>query len=727
MACTPSGEGLGCFRAWANYNVSACPQEAATVCLTGLHSPPAPPPAAPPLESSGGFAYGAILSVCCDIVIAIGLGLQKKGHMRTMAQPEDERGPVFRQPVWVAGLACMIGGEIGNLLAYGDPETPTAVVTSVGCIGVVANLFISTVFLGEEKRLRDVLGATFVVIGVIIVTVFAPNNPQPLTGEQLNAYLVEWGAIAIYIVYGSGIVYLYFAVQRIGHTHVVWYILLSALIGGFTVMSSKPVATFLMLSVEGLATGHFDDQLDMSIDSQAACDASDGFGIGTEWRAVSGSDAARLNSTHGCFNEGLGQLDQPTFWVAIVILIVTAISQVKYLNDALALFNNSEVIPVHYTLFTLSSMTGSIIMYQEYQVRKVDGCTQWWTLHLFFDGIACTFLGVYFITTKRVVIDPDNPESVSEGLLQMKTDSSLAAINEEGGALDGVHLVVPPQPPPPDHTPSYCGPDGTPRTPNPGTAASAASTPWSDATSASATESPPAAASPQLSGSAMMGLSRQATRDIIMGERIGSGSGATGGERGGAGASSAAVAVAVDGGGGAATRASRVLSRVSFASHAEEPGDGPPGRRSVALFPRGLDARPSHRSSRTSNVVSYLGALSGGQMATFMYDPEDKRVRDAEAAKRAVARASAAEAAQDSYVPVAITFGIGRQSLRSRSSSAVTDGHGCDGMRSRTQSMPQQSGASTLSEAPAPAAAFAALPRLDEVSHRSQEQAGAKA
>ena len=50
--------------------------------------------------------------------------------------------------------------------------------------------------------------------------------------------------------------------------------------------------------------------------------------------------------------------------MAIVIVIATAITQVKYLNDALSLFSNSEVIPVHYTLFTLLSMTGSTILYQ---------------------------------------------------------------------------------------------------------------------------------------------------------------------------------------------------------------------------------------------------------------------------------------------------------------------------------------------------------------------------
>jgi drug/metabolite transporter (DMT)-like permease len=290
-----------------------------------MASPPlAPPlpPSSPSSESVGGFAFGAIVSICCDVVIAVGLGLQKTGHMRLSKEAKEsgeETKGVFTQPVWVLGLVCMISGEIGNLAAYGDPNTPTAVVTAVGCIGVVANLVISTVFLKEQFRLRDVLGASFVVAGVVLVTFFAPNNSVPLTGEQLNMYLVQWGAIAIYLVYGTGIVVLYFAVQRLGHTNVVWYLLLSSLIGAFTVMSSKPVSTFAFLSIEGLATGKFDDRLaeraDVTVATQALCDASDGFGIGATWQSLSAGDATFVNRTHGCVFAGLGQLDQPTMWL----------------------------------------------------------------------------------------------------------------------------------------------------------------------------------------------------------------------------------------------------------------------------------------------------------------------------------------------------------------------------------------------------------------------------
>lgn len=86
------------------------------------------------------------------------------GHKR-LARLEEKKGSLLHQPVWLLGLVLMISGEIGNLAAYGDRGTPTAVITAVGCIGVVANLLIATLFLKEPFRVRDLMGGTMVVGG----------------------------------------------------------------------------------------------------------------------------------------------------------------------------------------------------------------------------------------------------------------------------------------------------------------------------------------------------------------------------------------------------------------------------------------------------------------------------------------------------------------------------------------------------------------------------------
>ena len=77
------------------------------------------------LVNRGG--WGVWVSFASALLISVGLALQKVG-----------RSP--RSPRWLLGLVLLLSGEIGNLLAYGDRGTPTAVIASVGCMGARKNI-----------------------------------------------------------------------------------------------------------------------------------------------------------------------------------------------------------------------------------------------------------------------------------------------------------------------------------------------------------------------------------------------------------------------------------------------------------------------------------------------------------------------------------------------------------------------------------------------------------
>lgn len=85
-------------------------------------------------------------------------------------------------------------GQVGNFVAYGDKNTPASVVTAVGCVGVIANLVISTVWLGEPFRKRDVFGGGFVVGGVLLIVMFAPQQSQVLLSRR---YPLIWGFVRL--------------------------------------------------------------------------------------------------------------------------------------------------------------------------------------------------------------------------------------------------------------------------------------------------------------------------------------------------------------------------------------------------------------------------------------------------------------------------------------------------------------------------------------------------
>ena len=318
----------------------------------------------------------------------------------------------------------------------------------------MANVVIANAFLGEPLRIRDVMGGAFVIIGVGFIGGFSPYNPEPLTGERLHE-LVAWpGAITIYCVYGLMMLGMLYVVRKYGHTSVYYHILLTSAIGSFSVISSRPVATFTLQTLAGAAAGTVDSRLQAWVPNKTVCEASDGFGDGAEWRLADPSDLASvrlaaqarapapldlgsgsgdysyvpdaLTDGYGCYYLGIGQLHHPSFWVFLLLLIISAFAQLKYLNDALRLYSYADVIPYHYACFTTLSVLGSMIVFKEFQLPyyqptivsteyssgsvtatpvptelTTDGCPKFYELHFFLDGLGMTFMGVYFLVTMR--------------------------------------------------------------------------------------------------------------------------------------------------------------------------------------------------------------------------------------------------------------------------------------------------------------------------------------
>ncbi len=58
-------------------------------------------------------------------------------------------------------------------------------------------------------------------------------------------------------------------------------------------------------------------------------------------------------------------------------MLATAMSQVRFLNMAMAHFGTSQVVPVYYVLFTLASVLGGIIMYREFTSMQAAQITVW--------------------------------------------------------------------------------------------------------------------------------------------------------------------------------------------------------------------------------------------------------------------------------------------------------------------------------------------------------------
>jgi hypothetical protein len=99
-----------------------------------------------------------------------------------------------------------------------------------------------------------------------------------------------------------------------------------------------------------------------------------------------------------------------THWITyfmLMILILTGILQIKFLNKSLSSFNSVEVIPTNFVLFTTCSIISSSIMYHDLARTSPIALV----------GVMCMFLGVILITSKEnsySSLDVVEPEQSAE-------------------------------------------------------------------------------------------------------------------------------------------------------------------------------------------------------------------------------------------------------------------------------------------------------------------------
>lgn len=91
----------------------------------------------------------------------------------------------------------------------------------------------------------------------------------------------------------------------------------------------------------------------------------------------------------------------PVTYVLIVILLGTAIMQVRYVNKALQRFDSTQVIPIQFVSFTLCVIIGSAVLYRDFERTTSEQAVK------FTGGCFLTFFGVFLITSGRDAVDDD--------------------------------------------------------------------------------------------------------------------------------------------------------------------------------------------------------------------------------------------------------------------------------------------------------------------------------
>ncbi|RCI10924.1 hypothetical protein L249_5338 [Ophiocordyceps polyrhachis-furcata BCC 54312] len=281
----------------------------------------------------------------------------------------------LKSPYWWLGQILITLGEMGNFLAYGF--APASIVSPLGVVALVSNCIIAPVMFHETFRVRDFWGVVIAVAGVVTVVLSAKQEEtklgphevwEAITTTAFEIYMAVTMALILVLMWASG---------RYGKRTILIDLGLVGLFGGYTALATKGVSSMLS---------------------------------STLWRAFT----------------------TPVTYVLILILLVTAVMQIRYVNKALQRFDSTQVIPIQFVLFTLCVILGSAILYRDFEKTTGEQAAK------FVGGCLLTFFGVFLITTGRQQQGDDDDDDDEDGDDDNDDDEGLlgaASIEETIGLM----------------------------------------------------------------------------------------------------------------------------------------------------------------------------------------------------------------------------------------------------------------------------------------------------
>ncbi|KAK0231079.1 magnesium transporter NIPA-domain-containing protein [Armillaria fumosa] len=248
---------------------------------------------------------------------------------------EQNEGDYLKSKLWWSGFLLMNVGEIGNFISYA--WAPASVVAPLGTFALIANCFFAPLLLRERFRKRDILGILLAIIGAVTVVLASSSSDTRLDPDGLMKAISQTPFIVYSCIYVAGSIILSILSEGpLGRRWVTIDVGLCALFGGFTVLSTKAISTLLTM----------------------------------QWIEMFAS---------------------PITYPVILVLALTGIGQIRYLNRALMRFDSKIVIPTQFVLFNLSAIVGSAILYGDFQKASFH------QILTFLYGCSATFAGVYTI------------------------------------------------------------------------------------------------------------------------------------------------------------------------------------------------------------------------------------------------------------------------------------------------------------------------------------------
>ncbi|GMG26634.1 unnamed protein product [Ambrosiozyma monospora] len=290
---------------------------------------------------------GVLLSIFGNLLISISLNIQKSAHLDLESSNQTVH-KYYTNIKWQIGFILMSLGEVGNFVSYG--LAPVSLVAPLGVVTIISNsTFVAPVLFHEPIGVMCLFGTFLCAFGVVLMISCSMNSSQtmdPIDDPFDYVDGVVWSTstlvyVVVTVCLGTFLIASMAFLNQKHKKRTIKYVLsnltIVALFGAYTATSTK-----LLSSIVEFAPFHK---------------------IMTNYRS----------------------------YTLLLIIIVTSVLQIKYLNKCLRIANASTVVPIHFVFFTTSVLVCSVVVFHDFSKRTpIEG-------FIFILGAFLTFTGVFFI------------------------------------------------------------------------------------------------------------------------------------------------------------------------------------------------------------------------------------------------------------------------------------------------------------------------------------------
>eukprot|EP00500_Bicosoecida_sp_ms1_P000682 CAMPEP_0203809258 /NCGR_PEP_ID=MMETSP0115-20131106/2157_1 /ASSEMBLY_ACC=CAM_ASM_000227 /TAXON_ID=33651 /ORGANISM="Bicosoecid sp, Strain ms1" /LENGTH=386 /DNA_ID=CAMNT_0050717975 /DNA_START=78 /DNA_END=1235 /DNA_ORIENTATION=+ len=286
---------------------------------------------------------------------------------RAQAIRDGKPRPYAGLPLWWAGLSLVVFGSLGDFAALGFAAQ--SLITPVGGVTMVANVFFAHFWLKEALSRIDLAGTAAIIAGVVLIAVYADKSEGTYTLDELIVLYEEPAFIIYAIVVGGGSVALYVAVRQIEKIYAAATVVGAT--GGLQRAKSRRYARFRSFH-------------------QFVYPTLSGV-LGAQSVLFAKSTAELIKASF----RGANQWTDPATYLIALCMFGAIFSQLHFLAEGLRRFDAVYVIPVFQCWFIVITIVGGAVYFKEFRDFDADQAV------MFPLGVLVTLSGIVVLSQRR--------------------------------------------------------------------------------------------------------------------------------------------------------------------------------------------------------------------------------------------------------------------------------------------------------------------------------------